>query len=66
MRSVVVLPAPFGPTMPKNEPGATSRSTWSTATLGPNVLRRPRAVSAAWPLTRSVRRHGASVRDVKR
>jgi hypothetical protein len=36
--SDVVLPAPFGPTSPKNEPAGTSRSTWSTAMFEPNVL----------------------------
>ena len=46
MRSVVVLPAPFGPTMPKNEPRGTSRLTSATAIFGPNALARPRTVSA--------------------
>ena len=31
--SVVVLPAPLGPSRPKNEPAGTSRSTPATATL---------------------------------
>ena len=30
----VVLPAPLGPSSPKNSPGATSRSTPSSATTG--------------------------------
>ena len=30
----VVLPAPFGPSSPKNSPDATSRSTPSSATTG--------------------------------
>jgi hypothetical protein len=34
----VVLPAPLGPTSPKNEPELTSRSTWSTAVVEPNTL----------------------------
>src|SRR3954465_15403740 len=59
IRNVVAFPAPLGPTMPKNEPGATSRrtgptdepggtsrSTWLTAPLGPNALRSPRVSSA--------------------
>jgi hypothetical protein len=36
--SEVVLPAPFGPTRPKNDPGGTTRSTWSAAMVGPNRL----------------------------
>jgi hypothetical protein len=32
---VVVLPAPFGPRMPKNSPGATSKLTPSTACRSP-------------------------------
>ena len=35
MRIVVVLPAPFGPRIPKISPGQTSRSRWSTATISP-------------------------------
>jgi hypothetical protein len=35
MRMVVVLPDPFGPSMPNTEPTGTSRSTWSTATVLP-------------------------------
>ena len=31
IRIVVVLPAPFGPRKPNDSPGATSKSTWSTA-----------------------------------
>lgn len=34
----VVLPAPLGPTRPKNEPAGTARSMWSTAMVVPNVL----------------------------
>ncbi len=36
MRIVVVLPAPFGPSKPYISPGATFRSTPSTAMLTPN------------------------------
>ena len=43
---VVVLPAPFGPTRPKNDPTGTSRSMWSTAGLPPNDLVRPRSANA--------------------
>ncbi len=35
---VVVLPAPFGPTRPKNEPAGTSRSMPSTAIFSPKRL----------------------------
>ena len=38
MRSVVVLPAPFGPTSAKISPARTSNDTCSTAMRGPNVL----------------------------
>ena len=36
MDSVVVLPAPFGPTMPKMVPAGTDTLMWSTATVSPN------------------------------
>jgi hypothetical protein len=38
--TVVVLPAPFGPRMPKISPSATENDTSSTATRDPYVLRR--------------------------
>jgi hypothetical protein len=38
--TVVVLPAPFGPRMPKISPPATENETSSTATNVPYVLRR--------------------------
>ena len=39
MRSVVVLPAPFGPRKPVTEPGSTVKLSWSTArTLPRNTL----------------------------
>jgi hypothetical protein len=38
MRSVVVLPAPFGPTSAKISPARTSNDTPSTAMRGPNVF----------------------------
>ena len=40
MRSVVVLPAPFGPRNPVTRPGATSKDRSSTARTGPNDLER--------------------------
>src|SRR5690606_37608504 len=52
-RSVVVLPAPVGPSSTKNSPSATSRSMSSTAVWEPKVLetfsRRMRAMSVAKP-----------------
>ena len=41
MDSVVVLPAPFGPTIPKKEPAGTSRLMPSTAILLPKRLASP-------------------------
>src|ERR1700687_5269090 len=41
--SAVVLPAPLGPMSPRMRPSSTRRSTPSSATVVPNVLRRPRA-----------------------
>src|SRR5437588_11164866 len=41
--NAVVLPAPFGPMIPRMRPSATRKSTPSSATVVPNVLRRPRA-----------------------
>src|ERR1051325_1039586 len=43
----VVLPAPFGPMRPRMRPSSTCRSRPSSATVGPNDLRRPRASIAA-------------------
>jgi hypothetical protein len=51
MDKLVVLPAPFGPTRPKNDPGGTTRVTSSTATLGPNCLRSPANSNAGTPST---------------
>ncbi|BCW76162.1 hypothetical protein NicSoilB11_24870 [Arthrobacter sp. NicSoilB11] len=47
MDSVVVLPAPLGPTIPKNEPAGTSRLMPSTAIFPPNLLASPRMDRAA-------------------
>ena len=44
--TVVVLPAPLGPSSAKIEPSATFRSMPSSATFSPNDLRRPVAFSA--------------------
>src|SRR4051812_8397192 len=41
MRTVVVLPAPFGPSTPSTVPGAASSSTPSSARTSPNDLTRP-------------------------
>ena len=43
IRSVVVLPAPFGPSRPKTDPAGTSRSSPSSARTAPNRFVRPRA-----------------------
>ena len=42
IRTVVVLPAPLGPSTPSTVPGAASRSTPSSARTSPNDLTRPR------------------------
>src|SRR5439155_23255240 len=46
-RSVVVLPAPLGPSRTKNSPAATSRSRLFTARTAPKRLPRPRNVRLA-------------------
>jgi len=48
MRIVDVLPAPFGPRKPKASPGATSKSTASTAVKVPNFLVSARALMSGW------------------
>ena len=52
MDRVVVLPAPLGPSRPKNEPAGTSRSTPATAIFASNRLVRPRSESASRSITR--------------
>src|SRR6185437_8442104 len=47
IRSVVVLPEPDGPSSVKNSPAATFRSTLSTATTSPYVLRTPATPTSA-------------------
>src|SRR5947209_15615183 len=52
IRSNVDFPQPLGPTMQRNSPGATLRSTWSIATTLPCPLtysRRRPAISTAAP-----------------
>ena len=44
MRSVVVVPAPLGPSRPRTSPRATENDTLSTARIGPNLLLRFRIV----------------------
>ena len=43
IRMVVDLPAPLGPSSPKDSPGGTSKSIPSTAVNSPNRLVRPLA-----------------------
>ncbi len=43
MRRVVVLPAPFGPSRPQIDPGATASETPATATKSPKLLRTSRS-----------------------
>ncbi len=40
IRTIVVFPAPFGPSSPKTDPAVTVRSTWSTAVCSPNLFTR--------------------------
>src|SRR5579862_3175687 len=47
IRSVVVLPEPDGPSNVKNSPSPTCRSTFSTATTSPYVLRTPVSATSA-------------------
>src|SRR2546423_7792121 len=49
--SSVVLPAPFGPTMPMASPGATRKSTPSSTTSAPKRLRTPTA-TRIWSIRR--------------
>ena len=47
MRTVVVLPAPLGPSMAKMVPAGTSKSIPSSTTVPPNALPSPVTDSAA-------------------
>src|SRR2546428_1325470 len=48
MRTVVVLPAPFGPSRPSTVPVGISRSTLSSERVDPNVLTSASARTATW------------------
>src|SRR5262245_66448314 len=70
MRSVVVLPAPLGPSRPKQTPAGTSRSMPSTATRAPKRFTTPRAstiiepvLSRAPDIARAVARGTSSRRE---
>src|SRR4029453_16977812 len=54
IRSVVVLPEPDGPSIVKNSPSATCRSTLSTRATGPCVLRAPSTTTSANALPEDV------------
>src|ERR1700722_18749355 len=43
MRTIVVLPAPFGPSSARIDPSAAVRFTWSSTQWLPNDLHTPRA-----------------------
>src|ERR1022692_1987354 len=43
----LVLPAPFGPTMPTTSPGPTLRDSWSATTTRPKLLETPWSSSRA-------------------
>ena len=45
MRTIVVLPAPFGPSSASTEPVSTARSTWSSTRWPPNDLQIPVALT---------------------
>src|SRR5438128_384876 len=63
IRSVVVFPEPDGPSRVKNSPASISRSTWSTATTSPYVLRTPSSrTSTAVELVAETASVSASVR----
>ena len=75
--TVVVLPAPLGPSSAKTVPSATSRSMPSSTTLSPNDLRSPVAaialvmllpfaITAAWTATITSRVHAAGFIAVSR
>src|SRR4051812_37038579 len=61
----VVLPAPLGPSNPKNSPCATSRSMPSSAWTGPNAFLTPRAETAGVTVAekRPMREPGGSRED---
>ena len=51
IRTVVVFPAPLGPTTPKISPSFTEKETPSTATLVPNTLLKPSTRRVYAPLS---------------
>ena len=53
--SVVLLPAPFGPSRPKNSPGSTLNDTPRTASTG-GILREPGYVFTRFSTTRMLMR----------
>src|SRR5688500_12282427 len=61
MRTVVVLPAPLGPSRPSTVPAGTSRFTPSTATMSPNRLPRSSTKMAASLISRWSRLSSADV-----
>src|SRR5215212_1921254 len=65
MRMVVDLPAPLGPSSPRQIPSGTSRSSPSTATMSPKDLRTPRSWMAGSKGVKSFHRtHGAPGKDL--
>src|SRR5436309_246639 len=60
---VVDLPAPFGPSRPKNSPGRTSRSSPSTATSDPYALRSCSVPIGASPRRERIRSGGTTMRS---
>ena len=44
----VVLPAPLGPTSPKNDPGGTAGSEVVTAVVSPNRFTNPTRLQGGW------------------
>ena len=63
IRTVVVLPAPLGPSMPSTVPSGTLRLTPSTASVSPKCLTRLSASIAGRPLTPHERSRGAHRRS---
>src|SRR6187401_851387 len=65
--TVVVLPAPFGPSMPKHSPARTSRSRPATAATSPYRLVRPLQRNADATIPRSIAAEKRDdIRDVLR
>src|SRR6478609_9707151 len=64
IRAMVVLPEPDSPTMASDPASGMPNDTSSTATSGPNSLRRPATSSAAGPLASGTRSAGAVVSGI--